>query len=126
MTESKPVGRPPFFSTSEELETAIARYFDNAIVGEYTITGLALALGFSTRKSLLEYESEAEFVNAIKNAKLRIEQDYENSLRKHGRSGDIFGLKNFGWKDTQTHAGDADHPVTLQVITGIPRPPSGE
>lgn len=93
------MARPPFYETSEQLEAAIAKYFETAIIGEYTITGLALALGFTERKSLIDYAGKEEFVHAVKNAKLRIEQDYEKSLRKHGRSGDIFGLKNFDWKD---------------------------
>ena len=98
-----PVGRPPFYKTEEELQAAIDEYFSKAVVGQYTITGLALSLGFTSRLALLNYEDKPELVNAVKTAKLRIEQDYEQSLRDKGRSGDIFGLKNFGWKDAQDH-----------------------
>lgn len=43
------------------------KYGQPVIVGAKppTITGLALALGFATRKSLLEYEGKKEFVNTI-------------------------------------------------------------
>ncbi len=98
---TNPVGRPPRFATVEEMQEAIDAYFAETAVGEYTITGLALSLGFNTRKSLIDYEGDEEFVHTVKKAKLRIEQDYEKSLRKSGRSGDIFGLKNFGWSDAQ-------------------------
>ncbi len=96
---TNPVGRPPFYSNVDDLQAAIDGYFAKAIVGEYTITGLALSLGFTSRLALLNYEDKPEYVNAVKRAKLFIEQDYEQSLRKNGRSGDIFGLKNFGWRD---------------------------
>ena len=28
-----------------------------------------------------------------------VENSYEMSLRENGRTGDIFALKNFGWRD---------------------------
>ena len=92
------VGRPLKFKTVEDLQKAIDGYFKTAIVGEYTITGLALALD-TYRSVLVDYEGRDEYSNAVKKAKTRIENDYERSLRRQGRSGDIFGLKNFGWKD---------------------------
>ena len=64
----------------------------------------------SSRKALLEIEAnyDEEFCNAIKRAKLRVENDYEKALRKNGRAGEIFGLKNFGWKDQQNVQVDAE------------------
>ncbi len=91
-------GHPLKFESVEKLQTLIDAYFESATVGEYTITGLALALD-TTRHTLIHYENRDEYLHAIKKAKTRIENDYEISLRKHGRSGEIFGLKNFGWKD---------------------------
>ncbi len=66
----------------------------------YTITGLALALD-TTRETLLDYEKRDEFSDTIKKAKLRVENQYEKSLQESGRSGDIFALKNFNWKDNK-------------------------
>ena len=44
-------------------------------------------------------------------ARLRINADYEQSLRKNGRAGDIFALKNLdGWTDQQT----IEHKGTVQ------------
>lgn len=58
------------------------KYGQPVIVGAKppTITGLALALGFATRKSLLEYEGKKEFVNTIARAKSRVEQYAEERL----------------------------------------------
>lgn len=94
-------GRPPFYSSVEDMQIAIDKYFATTQPGFMTVTGLALALGFTSRAALLNYEDKPAFVNAVKSAKLRIENDYELSLREKGRSGDIFGLKNFGWRDQQ-------------------------
>lgn len=100
-------GRPLKFKTVEELKERIDRYFfDCATNGTpLMITGLAYALDTS-RQTLLEYEGEVEgrekapeYADAIKKAKLRIEMDYERRLIENGRAGDIFGLKNFGWRD---------------------------
>lgn len=100
--ESKmPVGRPLKFQTEEELKQQIDAYFNDTPKDEWTITGLALALDTS-RKVLCEYEDKDAFSNTIKKAKLRVENGYEIDLKKSGRSGTIFALKNFDWKD-QTH-----------------------
>lgn len=93
-----PGGRPLKFKTVKEMQEKIDAYFKEAVVGEYTITGLALALD-TTRVTLIDYAERGEFSYTVKKAKARIENDYEIALRKHGRSGEIFGLKNFGWTD---------------------------
>ena len=64
-----------------------------------TITGLALFLGFNSRQSMLDYEKKEEFSCTIKNARLRIEHEYEKQLHLDKCTGAIFALKNFGWKD---------------------------
>lgn len=97
-----PAGRPLKFNSVEELKHLIDLYFFECDETKtaYTITGLALALN-TCRQTLLDYEKRDEFLDTIKNAKLRVENDYELSLRARGSAGDIFGLKNFGWKDKQ-------------------------
>ena len=93
------IGRPLKFKTIEELEPLIEKYFTDTPKDEWTITGLALALDTS-RKTLLEYEERSdEFSNTIKRAKEIVENGYEIDLKKHGRTGTIFALKNFDWKD---------------------------
>lgn len=94
------MGRPLKFSSVEEMEEKIQEYFKTTPDEELTITGLALALD-TDRKTLINYENRDDFFNTIKKAKTKIENSYEKSLRKNGRTGDIFALKNFGWTDKQ-------------------------
>lgn len=97
-------GRPPIFETPDELEAATDAYFDKCDKEKrpYTVTGLALALGFSSRQSLDETAKREGFLDSVKRAKLRVECAYEESLLKvRNPSGCVFALKNFGWKDEQ-------------------------
>lgn len=92
MTEKKAIGRPPKYKSKEEIEEKIEDYFKKC-EGEIlktddgqpvfdkfgnpvmiyqrppTVTGLALALGFTTRLSLLNYQGKKEFMNTITRAK---------------------------------------------------------
>lgn len=93
-----PAGRPLKFKTVKILQERIDAYFDDTPEDEWTITGLALALD-TCRLTLLNYEEKPEFINTVKKAKLKVENGYEIDLKKHGRSGSIFALKNFDWSD---------------------------
>lgn len=101
-------GRPLKFKTVEELQEKIDAYFDNTPKDEWTITGLALALD-TYRQTLINYENKDEFLDTIKKAKQRVENGYEIDLKKAGRSGTIFALKNFDWKDKT----EVDNTLTL-------------
>lgn len=99
-------GRPPYYSSPEEMQEVIDKYFDDADAKKwpYTIPDLALALGFTSRTSLLNYAGKPEFVDTIKRAKLRIEGQRARQLVQGSGivAGQIFDLKNnFGWKDSQ-------------------------
>lgn len=117
------VGRPPKYENVEEIEEKIEQYFDSCkgeplrdsngnpmfdkrhqpvMIGQKppTVTGLALALGFNTRKSLLEYQGKKEFVNTITRAKSRVEEYAESRLfDRDGSNGAQFSLRNNfkGW-----------------------------
>lgn len=91
-------GRPLKFETPELLEEKINEYFSVTPKEEWTWTGLALHLDTS-RETLREYKERPEFVDSLKKALLKVENSYELDLKKHGRSGTIFALKNFDWKD---------------------------
>ena len=93
-------GRPLKFKTPEELQQKINEYFNITPNEEVTITGLALHLDTS-RETLMNYEDREEFFDTIKRAKDKVQLEYELDLRRKGRSGDIFALKNFGWVDKQ-------------------------
>lgn len=97
-------GKPPIYSNDEkgfiELQEKVIAYFDECEQNKEkaTITGLALRLGFSARKTLYEYAKKEVFGNLIKRAMLTVENSYENS----GTTFDMFALKNMGWEDKQT------------------------
>lgn len=95
-------GRPLKFKSVEELQEKIDAYFASCDEENepITITGLALALD-TTRDTLCDYGEKAEFSDTIKIAKLRVENAYEKRLIRRGNGGDVFALKNFGWKDTK-------------------------
>ena len=91
-------GRPALYSTPAELQDQIDDYFDQEDT-KFTVCGLALFLGFTSRQSLLDYQNKDEFTDIIKKARLRIECGYEELLQKPGCTGIIFALKNMGWVD---------------------------
>lgn len=93
-----PAGRPLKFKTVEELQEKIDKYFIDTNIKQWTITGLALALG-TYRQTLINYEEKDEFLDAIKTAKQKVEYSYELDLKEKGNTGTIFALKNFDWKD---------------------------
>lgn len=93
-----PAGRPLKFQTVEELQKMIDKYFEVTNPDEWTWTGLALYLD-TDKKTLMDYREREEFIPSLKNALLKVENGYEIDLKKHGRTGSIFALKNFDWKD---------------------------
>jgi hypothetical protein len=67
-----------------------------------TMTGLALALGFSSRQSIHDYGKMAGFADVVSHARLTVEHGYELQMAKgRGDAGVIFALKNMGWSDKQ-------------------------
>lgn len=124
VSKNKYVGRPPKFRTKEEIQVKIDAYFKEC-EGELlldgngnpvctpktglvyikqpkppTVTGLALALGFASRQSLMEYQGKKEFADTIIRAKSRIEEYAEARLfDRDGVNGAKFSLiNNFrGW-----------------------------
>ncbi len=69
-----------------------------------TVTGLALALGFASRTSLLNYQHKAGFEEVVTRAKSRVEQYTEERLfDREGVQGAKFSLANNfkGWVEKQ-------------------------
>lgn len=122
-TGKHPGGRPPKYSSVDEMQAAIDAYFTECegkplldadgspvlykghpvVIGAKppTVTGLALALGFTGRKQLLDYQGRKEFCNTIARAKARCEAYAEARLYdRNGANGAQFSLRcNFGWSD---------------------------
>lgn len=127
------VGRPPKYKNKEEIEEKIEQYFKdceghpltdcegNQMYDKWgrpiivdsrppTVTGLALALGFTNRLSLLNYQGKKEFINTITRAKTRVEQYAEERLfDKDGSGGAQFSLRNNfkGWNGERETNEDA-------------------
>ena len=124
-------GRPFKFTDPIDLQNRLEIYFNNVNQEDWTITGLALSLDCD-RDTLLNYETNKnnqsegvpeDVIRLIKKAKMLVHNAYELDLRKKGRSGDIFALKNFGWKDRQETAmtdpdGNSIQPVYVQFLNG--------
>ena len=88
-----PGGRPKQWQDPVKMQEAVDAYFAKCDEGRtftiikkgepvevhrkipYTVAGLALALDFTSRQSLLNYSDLPEFMDIITRAKLRIEQD---------------------------------------------------
>lgn len=111
-------GRPRQYQSVEKLQSVIDSYFKST--EKVTVTGLALHLGFSSRQSLINNEGYSEeFLDAIKRAKTRVEQYYEEHLVGSNAAGSIFALKNFGWKDRQNfdhRVEQVSEPLTLEEL----------
>lgn len=91
-------GRPFKIKSPKHLIKIIQEYFDITKEEELSITGLCLSVGLN-KQTFYNYRQKKEYKPIIDRARQIVENSYEISLRKHGRTGDIFALKNFGWKD---------------------------
>ncbi len=134
------VGRPPYFKKPEDIQVLVDQYFkdcegrplldENGQVfrdkdGEViflgarppTVTGLALALGFHSRQSLLNYQGKPSFMDTITRAKSRVEAYAEERLfDREGARGAEFTLKfNFRWDKghDEDDSGDGEGGVVL-------------
>lgn len=142
MATKNAVGRPPKYKNKEEIQQKIDDYFkkcegeilkdnENNIVFDkfgqpivvgakpVTVTGLALALGFTSRQALLNYQGKKEFVDTITRAKSRIEQYAEERLfDRDGANGAKFSLANNfkGWNEKQR---DESEENTLNKLDSI-------
>jgi hypothetical protein len=145
-----PAGQPQYFKTPEEMQHRIDLYFlackvhqtgdidllinlpddDLSVVNSIddvfpSVTGLALALGFSARKSLIDYAEKDEFFNTVKKAKLRVENAVEQRLFYNNAAGSIFNLKNnFEWVDKTeqdvTSKGEQIRDATTHILGLLP------
>ena len=137
-------GSKPRYQTPEEMQVKIDEYFekckgtllrdhnDDPIIDRWgnpvyldkkppTVTGLALALGFKTRRALMLYQAKKEFTDVVLEAKSRIELYNEEMLYdRDGSKGAIFNLtRNFaGWQEEKTEDGKS---TAVNIINDIPK-----
>lgn len=140
------VGMTPMYTSVEEIESKIEQYFEDCkgypltdekgkqVFNKFgspifidvhppTITGLALALGFTSRQALLNYQAKPKFVDAITRAKARVEQYAEERLfDRDGSNGAQFSLRNNfkGWDADKKNDNSGDGKIT--IVNNIPRP----
>jgi hypothetical protein len=141
MSKHSKTGRPPKYKTKEEIQEKIDAYFEsckgtvrydddgNVLIDKFgrpvifderplTITGLALALGFNSRQTLLNYQGKKEFMDTIMRAKAQVEQYAEERLfDKDGANGAKFSLANNfeGWKEKQQIDADVSAELTINI-----------
>lgn len=92
-------GRPRKF-TPETMKKRLDEYFDKTPVEDITLTGLCIWLDIY-KDTFYNYAKRKDYKDMINMARMRVENSYEVSLKRNGRAGDIFALKNFGWTDRQ-------------------------
>lgn len=141
--ERMPAGAPRKWKSVKAMQAAIDAYFKAcegepfigddgcAVRDKYgipiiinakppTITGLALALGFTGRQALIDYQARPEFADTVTRAKARCEEYAEARLYdRDGANGAKFSLScNFGWRTTEkaTNAEDGGGVVLLPEI----------
>lgn len=146
---AKRTGRKPWYNSPEEMEEKIEAYFKDCeghllldddgkpyidkwgnpiVIGAHppTVTGLALALGFTSRQALLNYQAKKAFVDTVTRAKSRIEEYAERRLYdRDGARGAEFTLKyNFKWaQDEKENSGEGGGVVLLAPVMEPPAPP---
>lgn len=137
-------GSKPRYSTPEEMQVKIDEYFEECkgtllkdhngdpIIDRWgnpvyldkkppTVTGLALALGFKTRRALQLYKAKKAFTDTILEAKSRIELYNEEMLYdRDGAKGAMFNLqRNFaGWQEEKE---DPSKGAAVNIINDIPK-----
>ena len=103
-------GRKPKYSTPEDMQVMIDLWVADCQANEkmMTLPNLCLALGFSSRQSLADYQDkvvgdkgETPFADTIKNARLLVEENTLQRAVKSNGAGAIFYLKNLGYTDRQ-------------------------
>ena len=143
------------FPTPELMQEAIDKYFEdckgeqvfdnegNPLFNRYgepifigakplTVTGLALALGLTSRQALLDYQGRGKYKEIVEAAKLRIENYAETRLYdKDGWNGAKFNLQNnFRRWDAEKAAQEDKKAPAINIICDIPRvsaeAPNGE
>lgn len=136
------------YKTPEEMQEKIDAYFEDckghplldedghAVTDKFgypiildqkplTVTGLALALGFNSRQTLLNYQHRTKrFQEILERAKLQIENYAEMRLYdKDGANGAKFNLQNnFRHWDADKARDEGGKSAAINIICDIPKP----
>jgi hypothetical protein len=87
------------------------------------LTGLALFLGFPSLSDFEAYEQNGIHKKILREARLRIEYEYEKRLHLPSPTGAIFALRCMGWSEKATAGPNKAGAAKLQikVITSGPK-----
>lgn len=127
-------GRPPEYKNAEELNAKIGEYLDwedqwknKSAKGEgkgvYTLSGVALYLGFASVQSLYDYEKRsAEFSYVLNRFRLFMKHWNEQKLYWGGTfQGSFVWLKNHGGYSDETQNKSTVELMQVEVVsTGVP------
>lgn len=111
--------------TDKEGQPIFDKFGEPVVVGAkpLTVTGLALALGFTTRQALLNYQGRGAYKSIVEAAKLKIENYAEMRLYdRDGWNGARFNLQNnFRAWDADKPSQDDKKAPAINIICDIPR-----
>lgn len=105
-------GRPRLYDTPEQFTEAANAYFlwCNQNHEPYTITGLALGMGFSSVQTLYNYATYEGFLESVMRARTIVEYGYEKKLHGAHSTGAKFALACIGqddrWRPVKELGGD--------------------
>jgi len=129
----------PSFRTAAEFNSRIDAYFNNCDAAykplkktkekimpdsphceistePATLSGLALFLGFNSRREFEDYEVNGPFATELERARLRIEAIYEKKLHQQSPAAAMFALKSLGWDEkADNKTGIAGNVKTLAI-----------
>ncbi|NIU01101.1 MAG: hypothetical protein GWN01_09300 [Nitrosopumilaceae archaeon] len=116
-------GRPRKIQSPQEFDRRVDNWARHCLENRIpmTRTGLCLALGLNSQKSLENYADDPDYTPSVSYAKLLVEHFYERQLSTSRVAGAIFALSNMGWSNQQyhRHAGPDGGPIQSQNIVKI-------
>ena len=81
------------------------------------LTGLILHLGFNSKQQFEAYERNGKYAGLVKQARLRIEREYEKKLHMQAPTGAIFALKSLGWNDRgDNNLSPVEMPKSISIV----------
>ena len=105
-------GRPRKYDTPQQFDDSANAYFMwcNQNGEPYTITGLALGMGFASVKTLYNYATYEGFLQSVERARTIVEYGYERNLHGKHANGAKFALACIGqddrWRPVKELGGD--------------------
>ena len=98
-------GRPRIIKSPAEFDRLVDDYVNNCRKNNEPVLFIAMVLhlGFCSKQSFSEYANYDGFSGSVKRAMMIVEAAYETRMvtNQGMQAGNIFALKNFGWRDKE-------------------------